>query len=120
LIEEIILVDDFSDARKPMEFFKFNFNFHSNTASDGKLLEVIPKVKLIRLDSRHGLIKARILGTEAAIGPVVLFLDSHVEATTGWLEPLLSRIKQVGLSLIYYNSSLESAMNLVFVPFCSF
>ncbi|XP_064403832.1 polypeptide N-acetylgalactosaminyltransferase 16-like [Halichondria panicea] len=77
LIQEIILVDDFS--RDPQ---------------DGELLQAIPKVKLLRMKSRHGLIKSRIIGTEQAIGPVVLFLDSHCEATQGWLEPLLSRIKE--------------------------
>ena len=67
----------------------------SLTAEDGRLLESIPKVKLFRLDSRHGLIKSRIIGTQHSVGPVVLFLDSHCEATMGWLEPLLSRIKMV-------------------------
>ena len=53
-----------------------------------------PKVKILRGKSREGLIKARIRGTLAAKAPTLTFLDSHVECTKGWLEPLLDRIAQ--------------------------
>lgn len=33
---------------------------------------------------RHGLIRAKIAGAEAAKGDVVVFLDSHCEANEGW------------------------------------
>jgi len=79
LITEVILVDDFSDMdhlRAPLEAY----------------FKAYPKVKIVRADKREGLIRARLLGAVAAKGPVLTFLDSHIEATTGWLEPLLERI----------------------------
>ena len=50
------------------------------------------KVKILRSKEREGLIKARLRGVEAAVGPTLTFLDSHVECAPGWLEPLLDRI----------------------------
>ena len=50
------------------------------------------KVKILRSLERLGLIRARLLGAGAASGSVLTFLDSHVEVTQGWLEPLLSEV----------------------------
>ncbi|XP_060521266.1 putative polypeptide N-acetylgalactosaminyltransferase 9 isoform X2 [Cylas formicarius] len=79
LIEEVVLVDDFSD----MDHLK------------GQLEEYWtkePKVKIVRAQKREGLIRARLLGARHAKGKVLTYLDSHCECTAGWLEPLLDRI----------------------------
>lgn len=54
----------------------------------------LKKVKLIRSPKRVGLTQARLIGADNAVGDVLVFLDSHCEATYGWLEPLLARIKE--------------------------
>lgn len=77
LIHEIILVDDFSE----WDFLK--------TKLDEYLAKYLPKVKVIRLHERFGLIKARAIGAREATGDVLLFLDAHCEPNTNWLPPLL-------------------------------
>ncbi|XP_038044532.1 polypeptide N-acetylgalactosaminyltransferase 1-like [Patiria miniata] len=79
LVKEIILVDDFSQReylKQPLDEYMSKF----------------PKVKILRLAQRQGLIRARLRGAEIAQGTVLTFLDSHVECHVGWLEPLLQRI----------------------------
>jgi polypeptide N-acetylgalactosaminyltransferase len=43
---------------------------------------------------RIGLIRGRVFGVERALAPVIVYLDSHCECVTGWLEPLLQRIHE--------------------------
>uniref|UniRef100_A0A665W048 Polypeptide N-acetylgalactosaminyltransferase n=1 Tax=Echeneis naucrates TaxID=173247 RepID=A0A665W048_ECHNA len=81
LLKEIILVDDFStkdNLKAPLDEYMSQF----------------PKVRIIRLKERQGLIRARLAGAAAAEGEVLTFLDSHVECNVGWLEPLLERVYQ--------------------------
>ncbi|XP_075385526.1 polypeptide N-acetylgalactosaminyltransferase 13 isoform X2 [Tenrec ecaudatus] len=82
LLSEVILVDDASER----DFLKLTLeNYVKN-------LEV--PVKIIRMEERSGLIRARLRGAAASKGQVITFLDAHCECTFGWLEPLLARIKE--------------------------
>ncbi|XP_071291640.1 polypeptide N-acetylgalactosaminyltransferase 5 [Agelaius tricolor] len=80
LLEEIILVDDCSTK----EYLKEQLDVYMSR---------FPKVKVLHLRERHGLIRARLAGAEIATGAVLTFLDSHVECNVGWLEPLLERVR---------------------------
>ncbi|KAI1723164.1 glycosyl transferase family 2 domain-containing protein [Ditylenchus destructor] len=82
LLKEIVLVDDFSqreELKRQLETYLGRFG---------------SKVRLFRSSVRLGLIRAKIVGAKHATGEVVVFLDSHCEATEGWIQPLLQRIKE--------------------------
>jgi len=79
LVHEIILVDDASD----MDHVKDELD---------RYMSQYPKVKIVRVAERVGLIRARLTGASQATAPVLTYLDSHCECTEGWLEPLLDRI----------------------------
>ena len=90
LIKEVLLIDDSSSYP------------HLGQRLDDYIQKTWPpengnqgKVKLIRQPNRSGLMRSRMRGIrEAAKDTVLLFLDSHIEATEGWIEPLLARIKE--------------------------
>ncbi|XP_037662811.1 polypeptide N-acetylgalactosaminyltransferase 14 isoform X2 [Choloepus didactylus] len=77
LIQEIILVDDFS-----------------KDPDDCQQLIKLPKVKCFRNEVRQGLVRSRIRGADAAQGTTLTFLDSHCEVNRDWLQPLLHRVKE--------------------------
>uniref|UniRef100_A0A803YMN0 Polypeptide N-acetylgalactosaminyltransferase n=1 Tax=Meleagris gallopavo TaxID=9103 RepID=A0A803YMN0_MELGA len=77
LIQEIILVDDFS-----------------SDPEDCQLLTKIPKVKCLRNIRREGLIRSRVRGAEVATADILTFLDSHCEVNSEWLQPMLQRVKE--------------------------
>ncbi|CAG2178998.1 unnamed protein product, partial [Oppiella nova] len=83
LLNEIILVDDFSDKpelKAPLDkYLRYYFG---------------DRVRVIRLAKREGLIRARLIGARRARGEVIVFLDSHCEVTVGWLEPMMARIHE--------------------------
>ncbi|XP_063692928.1 polypeptide N-acetylgalactosaminyltransferase 1-like [Bolinopsis microptera] len=80
LLKEILLVDDFSDAGELKTL-------------DYELSKLI-KTSHVRLPKRSGLIKARLFGAARATGEVMIFLDSHCECNSGWVEPLLYEVKK--------------------------
>ncbi|XP_067670021.1 polypeptide N-acetylgalactosaminyltransferase 5-like [Haliotis asinina] len=80
LIREIILVDDASTQDHLLAPLK-------------KYMSRLEKVKIVRVRKQLGLIRARLIGNEVAVGPVLVFLDSHIECFPGWLEPQLDRIR---------------------------
>uniref|UniRef100_A0A2M4BG78 Polypeptide N-acetylgalactosaminyltransferase n=1 Tax=Anopheles marajoara TaxID=58244 RepID=A0A2M4BG78_9DIPT len=87
LVKEVILVDDFSDmphTQKQLEEYFLAY----------------PRVKIVRAAKREGLIRARLLGARHATAPVLTYLDSHCECTTGWLEPLLDRIARNSTTVV--------------------
>jgi polypeptide N-acetylgalactosaminyltransferase len=70
-----------------IEFVSENLKLHLKDETSK-----FPKVRLIHSPTRIGLIKARMMGAVNAKGPALIFMDSHMEVTTGWLEPLLDRL----------------------------
>ena len=58
---------------------------------DNYIKHNMPKVRVLRLTERSGLIRARLAGARQAKAKVLVFLDSHTEANVNWLPPLLGK-----------------------------
>jgi len=82
LLREIILVDDNSDIE--------DHPWLGQQLDD--IIATYPKVRLRRMASRQGLMMARIRAAEWMRGDVSVFLDSHIEVSKEWLEPLVETI----------------------------
>jgi polypeptide N-acetylgalactosaminyltransferase len=78
LLKEVILVNDHSTKKELYDDLKAYLadNFEG-------------KAHVVDLPKRSGLITARLAGARVATGDVLIFLDSHTEANTNWLPPLL-------------------------------
>ncbi|KAF7457199.1 N-acetylgalactosaminyl transferase [Cryptosporidium felis] len=89
LLREIILVNDGSDMVD---------------LSPGGFLDdyvrLLPKVRVIHLGIRTGIVGARLHGIRVATAPVVVVLDSHIETSRQWLEPQLMRLKESPKSVV--------------------
>ncbi|XP_024420216.1 polypeptide N-acetylgalactosaminyltransferase 11 isoform X1 [Desmodus rotundus] len=83
LLREVILVDDDSD----FDDLKGQLDEFVQTQLPGK-------IKVIRNTKREGLIRGRMIGAAHATGEVLVFLDSHCEVNTMWLQPLLAAIQE--------------------------
>ena len=80
LLKEVILVDEastFKELKKPLDDY----------------MKSLDKVQIIRLPWDESFAWSRISGFNRSTAEVVTFLDSSVEVTEGWLEPLLQRIQ---------------------------
>ncbi|XP_061738396.1 polypeptide N-acetylgalactosaminyltransferase 15-like [Nerophis ophidion] len=78
---ELLLVDDFStrdELRTALSEYVSGVN----------------RVRLIHSSKRLGVGGCRSLGASRASGEVLVFMDSHLECPSGWLEPLLERVSQ--------------------------
>nr|KAG5714292.1 hypothetical protein BaRGS_018509 [Batillaria attramentaria] len=81
LLTEIVLVDDASTME------------HLGRQLDD-YVDLLDKVKLVRLKQHSGIMQARMAGFHQVTGAVAAFLDSHCEVPEGWLPPLLERVRQ--------------------------
>ncbi|XP_029938153.1 polypeptide N-acetylgalactosaminyltransferase 15 [Salarias fasciatus] len=80
-LQEVLLVDDLSQ--------------HGHLkAVLSEYVSHLDGVHLIRSKKRLGVAGCRTLGAARAVGEVLVFMDSHCECQTGWLEPLLERVAQ--------------------------
>ena len=79
LLEEIIIVDDASEME------------HLGNGLDSYFRE-FTNIKLLRIPQRIGFFSSRNKGALLSSAPVIIFLDSNIECSPGWFEPLMDRI----------------------------
>ncbi|KAH7649131.1 UDP-N-acetyl-D-galactosamine [Cryptosporidium bovis] len=89
LLREIILVNDGSDM---IDLVPGGFL--------DDYVKLLPKVKIVHLSERVGIVGARLHGIRLSTAPVVVVLDSHIETSYQWLEPQLLRLKESNTSVV--------------------
>ena len=105
LLKEIVLIDDFSDLQTRPEL----------GAQLEEYIKLLPaKVRLYRQPARLGLVEARLRGVEEATAETFTILDSHIEAQTGWLEPLMQQIGESPHSVVM--PMIDSTDSATFTP----
>ncbi|CAJ1081592.1 polypeptide N-acetylgalactosaminyltransferase 11 [Xyrichtys novacula] len=105
LLHEIILVDDHSE----LEELKGDLDRYLKE-------ELHDKVKVVRNQKREGLIRGRMIGASHATGEVLVFLDSHCEVNTDWLQPLLTPIMKDHHTVVCPVIDIISADTLTYSP----
>ncbi|KAM6970829.1 LOW QUALITY PROTEIN: polypeptide N-acetylgalactosaminyltransferase 11 [Tautogolabrus adspersus] len=105
LLHEIILVDDHSE----LEELKKDLDRYVSQ-------ELRSKVKLVRNQKREGLIRGRMIGASHASGEVLVFLDSHCEVNSDWLQPLLAPIMKDVHTVVCPVIDIISADTLTYSP----
>uniref|UniRef100_A0A3Q3FGJ9 Polypeptide N-acetylgalactosaminyltransferase n=1 Tax=Labrus bergylta TaxID=56723 RepID=A0A3Q3FGJ9_9LABR len=105
LLHEIILVDDHSE----LEELKEDLDRYVSQ-------ELLSKVKLVRNQKREGLIRGRMIGASHASGEVLVFLDSHCEVNSDWLQPLLTPILKDAHTVVCPVIDIISADTLTYSP----
>lgn len=83
VLHEVVLFDDGSRSDEMVRLLPLYL---------GSRLRDRP-VRLYRSEVQRGLTVAKIMGAEKASGEAVVFLDSHCEATEGWLPPLMRHLR---------------------------
>jgi len=74
---------------------------HCKKPLDDYVAKHLPKVQVIHLPERSGLIRARLAGATKATAQVLIFLDSHTEANVNWLPPLLGKFTNHRLFTVF-------------------
>ncbi|TRY62130.1 hypothetical protein TCAL_02174 [Tigriopus californicus] len=105
-LHEIVLVDDASNLTEISTVLPIYLKYR-----------LPANVILHRLVEQVGLIGARLAGAKVASGEAIIFLDSHCEATEGWIQPLLQRIKDKPNNLVIPSIDSISDKTLAFNGF---
>jgi glycosyltransferase involved in cell wall biosynthesis len=94
---------------------------HCKKPLDDYVAKHLPKVQVIHLPERSGLIRARLAGASKATAQVLIFLDSHTEANVNWLPPLIGKFTNHELFTVFGGGGVgdgeDRFTSLLFVTF---